>query len=228
MPFVKPLLWGLRYVTELRAPTEACQRMKRLGITLFAFALVTFALSAQAGTITEVALDDCDAAGCEGSGLFLSVEDEGGTWLVTYTIDTDGYTGNRDGFNQIGFLAIKDWTSVALVSADPDLASWSDPIEAPVNSNSLCSNTNGDSDKVCIYGFVDITGGGEYTWQFRVTGGTLLETTDWHLGGQYANNANATSGKIISADVGALVPEPSAALLFGVGVLVLNRARRRD
>jgi hypothetical protein len=191
-------------------------------------ALVTWATSSQAGAITSVNLTDCDADGCDGSDLFLSVEEEaGGSWLVTYTIDTSAYTGSRSGLNQIGFKAVADWTDATLIEADPDLASWSDPIEAPVNANSLCGNSKGNSSKVCSYGFVDITGGGQYTWKFRLEGGTLLDTADWHLGAQYADSAGATSGKIISTEPGGTVPEPTGALLFGAGVVVLRSARRR-
>ena len=68
-----------------------------------ALALVGFAGSAQALQFAELTLNDCDAMGCEGSTLYLSVQEEaGGSWLVTYTINTDGYTGDRLGFNQIG------------------------------------------------------------------------------------------------------------------------------
>lgn len=202
--------------------------MKRLGLAFLILLLVSLGFSAQAAPITSVTLDDCDADGCEGSSLFLSVEDEGnGNWLATYTIDTDGYTGSRDGINQVGFKAVNGWTSAVLLDADPTQASWSDPAESPIASNSLCGKTNGNTSKVCSFGFVDITGGGEVTWTFRLEGGTLLDSGEWHLGAQYADAPVKTRGKIVSATAAGAVPEPNAAILFGVGMLVLRRARRR-
>ena len=48
---------------------------------------------------------------------------------------------------------------------------WNPVFESPIASNSLCENTNGDTDKVCVAGFVNVTGGGDYTWTFRMDGG---------------------------------------------------------
>lgn len=207
--------------------------MKLLRISLTVLTLVAWAAAAQAGPITSVTSDDCDADGCAGSKLFLSVEDEGGgSWLVTYRINTDDYVGDRTGFNQIGFKAVSGWTDAALISADPGLAGWSDPAEAPINSNSSCSNSKGNSSKVCVHGYVDTSGGGDYTWQFRLTDGELLDTSEWHLGAQYANGEGTARGKIISTNAvpgaGAPVPEPSGAILFGVGLFVLRSARRQQ
>ena len=81
---------------------------------LTALALIGFAGSAQALPLqyAELTLNDCDAMGCEGSTLYLSVQEEaGGSFLVTYTINTDNYTGNLAGFNQAGFKAIDGWTT---------------------------------------------------------------------------------------------------------------------
>jgi hypothetical protein len=64
----------------------------------------------------------------------------------------------------------------------------------------------------------------DYTWTFLIEGGTLMDTDEWHLGAQYANGPNRSQGQIISAQV----PEPTAAVLFGLGaILVTRRARRR-
>ena len=72
---------------------------------------------------------------------------------------------------------------------------------------------------------IDITAGGDYTWTFRIDDGTLItDTSEWHLGAQYANGHYRAKGKIISA----AVPEPTAAVLFGLGaILVTRRVRRR-
>ena len=197
-----------------------------------ALALVGFAGSAQALQFAELTLDDCDAMGCEGSTLYLSAQEEaGGSWLVTYTINTDNYTGDRLGFNQIGFKVINDWTSGTVLSSPVgSLTDWNPVFDDPIASNSLCDTSNGDTNKVCIHGFVNITGGGDYTWTFRIDDGTLItEPSEWHLGAQYSYGGGRSRGKIISAEGGARpVPEPTAAVLFGLGaILVTRRAQRR-
>ena len=61
--------------------------LTRFAIT--ALALVGFAGSAQALQFADLTLNDCDSMGCEGSTLYLSVQEEvGGSWFVTYTIAT--------------------------------------------------------------------------------------------------------------------------------------------
>jgi hypothetical protein len=215
-----------------------------------ALLLVGYAGTAQAYDYqyAELTLDNCDSMGCEGSTLFLSVQEvdtngtEGGSWEVTYTINTEDYTGDMSGFNQIGFKAISGW-DVGMVTSYPDGSMavnedgygpgpWEPVFEAPINSNSLCDNTSGNSSKVCVAGFVTIDGlddgnGGltyDYTWTFLIEGGTLMDVEEWHLGAQYANGPNRSKGLIISAEV----PEPTAAVLFGLGaILVTRRARRR-
>jgi len=206
---------------------------------MMALVLVGFAGSAQALQMAELYLNDCDVWGCEGSTLRLTVQEEaGGTWLVTYTIDTTNYTGDRTGFSQIGFKAIQGWTDGLVVSAPPDLSMdvemvgpWNPVYESPIRANHLCEDfTNGTTDKVCVQGFTDVTTvPGEYTWVFRLTGGTLMDTDEWHLGAQYANGYWRSAGKIISASgAGVPIPEPVGAMLFGLGaILVARRARRQ-
>ena len=194
------------------------------------------ALASGASASPSLLLDPCGSSdGCEGSTLFASVQDQGGgVWRVTYTINTDDYTGDRTGFNQIGLKVIQGWSSASLFSAPNGVANWSSVFEAPINANSQCGNQNGNSDKLCIFAknsLVNITGGGDFTWVFDVTGGTVAE--EWHLGAQYANAVGSARGKIISAEGvpsdGPPIPEPSAALLFGVGaVLVSRRVRTRS
>ena len=196
---------------------------------MIAFALAGFASSAQALQFADLTLDNCDSMGCEGSTLYLSVQEEvGGSWFVTYTINTDNYTGSLAGFNQIGFKAVSGWTSGTVLSSPVgSVTDWNPVFESPIASNSLCEKTNGNTDKVCIAGFVDVTGGGDYTWTFRLEGGTLItDTSEWHLGAQYANGRFRSQGHIISADAQP-VPEPTAAVLFGLGALLVTRSLRR-
>jgi hypothetical protein len=203
------------------------QRARFAYTALTALAVIAFAGSAQALQFAELMLDDCDAMGCEGSTLYLSVQEEaGGSFLVTYTINTDNYTGDKIGFNQIGFKAISGWTTGTVLSSPVgSLTDWNPVYDDPIASNSLCDTSNGDTDKVCVFGFVDVSGGGDYTWTFRIDDGTLItDTSQWHLGAQYANSRYRSAGSIISAEGGSPpVPEPTAAVLFGLGALLVTR-----
>jgi len=187
-------------------------------LVLFVFT-AGFATVATADSIT---LNNCDSQGCKGSKLFLEAIDNGGSFSITLKLDADSYYGSRSGLNQVGFLAVKDWTLVSLDYASA--GTWGTPVEGNTSANNLCQNGS-TTDKVCLPGYVDITGGGKFTWKFTLTGGTLLPTEDWHIGGQYANGPGATSGQIISAT--SPIPEPTAALVFGVGMLVCSQAARR-
>lgn len=165
---------------------------------------------------------------CEGVTGSLDITDNGGSFSVTLTLDSSGYTGSRLGFNQVGFGAIQNWTSVTLDS--PPLTTttaWSAPVEAVTAANSLCTHGT-SSDKVCTYGFASFANGDEHVWKFTVVGGTL-KTDEWHIGAQFANGAGTAVGKIISEDgaPGAAIPEPSAALVFGAGAIAAARSTRR-
>jgi hypothetical protein len=201
---------------------------------------VLFCLSwaAASQAVTTLTLTDCDPQGCRGADLKLEVEQQGSNFLVTYTIDTTTLdTGGQNqfiGMNQIGFLAIKDWTDVQLLSAPNGTGNWTDPIEAVIHSNSLCELSNGDPDKVCSSAqnsFLNMTNPkGEYEFEFLVIGGTLLPTSEWHFSGQWCDHLGECNGAILS--VGGTpsppaVPEPSAALLFAVGAVTVGRSLRR-
>jgi len=210
-------------------------------IALTALVLAGFAGSAQAALIAET-WGVCDPGdGCEGSTLHLSVEDNGsGSWLVTYTIDTENYNGDRVGMNQVGFKAIKGWTSAEVIfspvgsmtNPPPYEAEipWNPVTETKISANSLCDPNPGGTDKICAAGFVDVkTVGGEYSWVFQVEGGTVMtDTSEWHIGGQYADGRRAVPGHVISTSGGTqAVPEPTAAVLFGLGALLVTRSVRR-
>ncbi|HXK24908.1 MAG TPA: hypothetical protein VMS55_19725 [Myxococcota bacterium] len=118
-----------------------------------------------------------------------------------------------------------------MISAPNGVGNWTDPIEAVVHSNALCEPGNGNTDKVCSAGktsFLNMSGGGNFVWKFEVVGGTELATSDWHFSGQWTNRLGADQGQIISVGAGGStpVPEPTAALLFGVGTLVVGGSLR--
>jgi len=211
-------------------------RIARFSLT--ALALAGFAGSAHAALIAEAYAACAPGDGCDGSTIYLSIDDDGGSgnWIVTYTVNVDGYNNERNGINQVGFKAIQGWdplTSYVISSPSGSISDWNPIVESSTNSsvNGPCDpNVGNSNDKVCVSGYVDITSNGEYTWQFYIVGGTVIaDTDDWHYGGQYANGGGRATGKIWSTDGGGMppIPEPTAALLFGLGaILVARRARR--
>jgi len=105
--------------------------------------------------------------------------------------------------------------------------SWAAAIESNISANSLCGNP-GSTDKVCTSGFTDLAGGGVLAFEFTVVGGDLKD--GWHIGGQRASAAGPKPGQVISEDGRPgepPIPEPTAALAFGVGALVMGTATRR-
>jgi len=205
-------------------------RLKLLLVMLMAIAAsFVFATSASA---LSMSVDGSTCATCDGSDLYLEIIDNGGSFDVTLTINSDSYTGNQDGLVQVGFGGISGWSSVTLDSAPAGSAvAWSNPIGANVSSSGLCAN-GATTGKICTDGFVDITGGGDYTWEFTVIGGTLkLDTADWHIGGQYSTLAvlldttgKGPKGHLISESGAKPIPEPGAALLFALGAFVCARS----
>lgn len=175
---------------------------------------------------------------CGGLDLMLDVTDNGGSFDVVLTYSAPAsFAGDASqsfltALGQAGFKAISGWTSVSLdmVTFDGNpVLGWSAPVEANTSANSLCT-TGTSSDKVCTYGFVDLAGGGDAVFEFTVTGGTMLSTDSWHIGGQFVGQSSLTGqpGHIISESAPSpYVPEPNAALVFGVGLFVVSFARRR-
>jgi len=181
----------------------------------------------------SLSIDGTTCGSCDGSDLFLNIVANSTGFDVTLTINADNYNGGKDGMVQVGFGGINGWTSVALTdSPSSSSIGWATPIGANVSSSGLCANGS-STGKICTSGFVDISSGGDYTWEFAVTGGTVATTVSGlHIGGQYADFAdlstrNGPRGNLIS-ESGPSIPEPTAALLFCTGMLVTSRANRRS
>ena len=202
----------------------------RMLASLFLAAAIT-SLSTSASAIS-LSIDGTTCGSCEGADLFLDIVDMGGSFNVTLTVSTDNLTGSKDGMVQIGFGGLHGWTQVALDSAPASsVIGWSDPVGANVSSSSLCKN-GANTGKICTTGYVDVSGGGDYTWKFTVTGGTVAsQPSGLHIGGQFADlrdlsRRKGPRGHLIS-ESGTQVPEPGAALLFCAGLFAISGSARR-
>jgi hypothetical protein len=215
---------------KLKGDPTLAQEKRPMKSFLTCAALLTLLLftgaSAQATTLS---LTDCDAYGCSGSDVFLTVEEVSGGYNVILSIDTTDYTGTEDGVVQAGFKAIGGISDddVTLVSFTD--GSWSDATVAGINGGggALCDGAE-DPDFVCTSGYANIETDKIYTWTFFVEGGTLLD--EWTIKFQYCNEGDTDcKGRLISApgDPGNPVPEPSAALVFAAGLLAAAPKLRR-
>lgn len=184
------------------------------------FAALLFAAFAGRADAVSLSFDDCDAFGCQGSSVSLDVmENADGSFDVDLGIDTTDYTGDRTLLTSASFKAIKGVSAGDLSLVSTPGGTWSEPLEANIN-NSDCSGSGNDF--ACTEGSVEIGAGTEPgTWSFHVAQGTLLPTSDWHIGFKYGEG----NGQIISAS--APIPEPSAALAFGFGALLVGGVLRR-
>jgi hypothetical protein len=170
-------------------------------------------------------LDNCDAFGCQGSSVFLTVEDAGGgNWDVTLGLDSTGYTGTKTGVVQAGFKAISGFDDVTLDSFSD--GAWAPAKGAGINSSGLCAGGS-SSQFVCTSGYANILTDDVYTWNFTVEGGSVLD--EWTIKFQYGNATGVNNGQLISAPgrPGPPIPEPTAALVFAAGLLVARPYLRR-
>jgi hypothetical protein len=185
-------------------------------------------LTATSAHALSTTFSGTSCSSCDGSEVTLEIVDNGGTFDVTLSLDSTNYDESREGIAQVGFGGIRNWTSVALIDSPAGSAiAWSDPVESNISSSGLCS-VGGSTDKVCTSGFTDLQTDQVYVWKFVVTGGILQDVSEWHIGGQYADlqdllddNAQTPHGKVMS-ESGSVspVPEPSAPLIFGLGIVL--------
>ena len=197
--------------------------------------LLSVLLLASSASALQLAINAaaCDAAnmGCSGSDVSLDVVDNNnGTFNVTLSLDSTGYTkgADQDGVVQAGFKAIQNSTSATVTPSD---GTWSLPSLAGISSSGLCAG-GASSDFICTSGYANIETNKTYTWDFVVTGGTMLDISSWAIKFQYCDSTTAAGecrGKILSAHStdSPPVPEPSAALVFAGGMLIAATKLRR-
>jgi hypothetical protein len=190
-------------------------------------------LGAASASATTLSLTDCDAYGCAGSDVFLTVDSDGsGNWNITLGLDSTGYTGTLDGVVQAGFKAVTGINNSDVTLLSTSDGSWSNAKVAGINGGggALCDGP-GEPSFVCTSGYANIETDKVYTWNFFVEGGTLLGVGDWTIKFQYCDQGDTDcKGHLISApgNPGTPVPEPSAALVFAGGLLAAAmRLRRR-
>jgi hypothetical protein len=191
--------------------------MRRLEpLILSASLLVALCLAGSSSALTV----DCATAGCIGGVYTLDVVSTGvDTYQATYTIDTSGaFSVGATFLEDLNFKVANDYSNVLLLSGPTGGL-----VAGPLTGQG-CGGNNGSF--VCVELAPELTVGSAHTWeiQFQTTG--LIAEDEWHVGARYTSETKRT-GWVISETGSAPVPEPTAALLFGAGLLVASRATRR-
>ncbi len=185
--------------------------IRAMGVALFALCLGTASAdSASALTI------DCASAGCLGGIYTLDVSETApDLYLATYTVDTTGsFTVGATSLVDINIKVANDYSSPILVSG-PAGALLGGPL-----AGHGCSGSNGSF--LCIDLTPNLPRGGVYTWQIQFGSSQILE--EWHIGARYTSPTHVRGGWVVSESGKSSnpIPEPSAALIFGVGMLVAS------
>jgi hypothetical protein len=178
------------------------------------------ASGAHAMTMVFGGADDPSLKGTTGS-LSITETASAGTYDVVWQMNFDGYTGSVDDHQYLTHIAFKAFNNVTAVSYGVDGIDWTSPVDGalafPSNVNNAGCKDKSDAEMVCVTldPMVDATQGGIITADFVVTG-DLLE--DWSYRGKFGPE----SGWVISESGSSAVPEPSAALVFGAGLIAVG------
>lgn len=183
------------------------------------FALIALVLGT-AGSASAISVD-CASAGCIGGIYTLTVENTGtNLYLATYTIDTSvPFTVGATTLVDINFKVTNDALSPTLISG-PSVGLLDGPL-----TGAGCSGTNGGF--ICGDLSPDLAVGGVYTWKVQFGATSLISQDEWHVGARYTAPGK-TKGWVISEVAGSPVPEPSAALIFGLGMVVAGSCVKRS
>jgi hypothetical protein len=179
--------------------------------------LAVFGLSSTASAIYV----DCATAGCFGGTYELDVISLGGdSYEATYTIDTSGdYSVLATTLTDVEFKVANNYANVMMTSGPTGTVQ-----DGPLNGGG-CNGNNGSF--VCVDLSPDLElVGATYTWTITFDSTDLIGDDEWHVGARYTS-PDHQRGWVISESA-APVPEPTAALLFGAGLLVAGHAGRRN
>lgn len=164
---------------------------------------------------------DCATAGCIGGVYSLDVVSTGvDTYQATYTVDTSvAFSVDATFLEDLNFKVANDYSNVMLLSGPTGSF-----VAGPLTGQG-CGGNNGSF--VCVELAPELGVGNVQTWeiQFQTTG--LMAEDEWHVGARYTSENKRRGWVISEAGSAPPVPEPTAALLFGAGLLVAARATRR-
>lgn len=181
--------------------------------TAFLLGLIALATARPADAITI----DCATADCIGGVYTLDVvETAPNLYTATFTVDTTGvYDVGATLLNDVEFKVANDYINPVITSGPTGAV-----VAGPLNGRG-CSGNNDSF--ICVNLTPDLALGQVYTWQ--ITFGATALVDEWHIGARYTA-PNHRTGWVIS-ESGTPIPEPSAALVFGAGLLVASQVVRQ-
>lgn len=184
-------------------------------------ALLSFLLVALLGSRAEAISVDCSTAGCIGGIYTLTVDQTApDLYLATYTIDTSvPFTVGATTLVDFGFKVANDYLNTTILSG-PTANVGDGPL-----TGFGCGGVNGSF--VCADIAPDLAVGGVYTWQVQFNATGLIDESEWHVGARYTSPTKSRGWVISETAGGPAVPEPTAALVFGFGMLVAGGLARR-
>jgi hypothetical protein len=199
--------------------------MFRSLLTIFSLLLLAGSSHAMSATY-----DGASLRGAEGSLVITGDFDSGGTqtFQVVWEIDLDGFdvTGaeatGHEYLTDIGFKAFSSVESASLDAIVWNTSTSGTFFESGNVSNAGCEGPS-SAGFICVADLapsVDATMGGVFRATFTVTGTIKLD--EWTFQGKFGPE----NGWLIS-ETAAPVPEPSAALVFGLGIVLAESLRRR-
>ncbi len=198
-----------------------------LAVLATALAIPSFASSASALTMSFGGADDPSLHGTSGQLSISGPIDAGtGTFDVVWSMDFAGYAGSSSDHQYLTNIAFKAFTSMSVVTLDEIIwtAATDGDLFSPsnVNNSGCVTGPGSNAGMVCVEldPAVDATMGGEIFAHFTVTGD--LDLSEWSYRGKFGPE----NGWVIS-ESGVPIPEPTAAMLFAVGLLVARSRVRR-
>lgn len=196
--------------------------------------ILAMAGPANALSMTYGGAGDPSLKGTTGSLTIDETSAGSGVYTVEWHMDFAGYEGEVGDHQYLTNIAFKSFTSVS--SASVDSIDWILPGDSgtigwsggvfPSNVNGGGCSDGSSANMVCITlagsGY-DATLGGSITATFTISG-TVMD--EWSYRGKFGGE----SGWVISepgGSAGEPVPEPSAALIFGLGALLVTASSSR-
>ncbi len=192
----------------------------RLPIFILAVGM-TFAMASASSAV----MIDCDDVGCIGGVYTLELVQTGtNTWTATYTVDTTGtFSVDATELVNIEFKVADSYTNVNVYMVSVNDLEYD---IAPLSGKG-CNTKSNNTSFICVELDPHQAVGFSYTYTIMFESDSVLDEADWHLGARYESDSHE-DGWVISLEPGSAVPEPTAALLFGAGVLVAGSAGRRS
>lgn len=190
-------------------------RLRGFALALAALTFATgFANEADALTI------DCATAGCIGGVYTLDVQETApNLFIATYTIDTTtSFNVPATSLVDINFKVANAYTDVTLLSG-PNAVLGGGPL-----NGSGCSGTNDSF--ICGDLTTSLARGQVYTWRIQFGATSLID--EWHVGARYTSPNHRRGWVISESGPSNPIPEPSAALIFGMGMLVASSLVKRS